>query len=247
MHERRILALATILAACGPQVEPVESEDTEAQDASSESGSTGRATSDATAPSASGSTAPGTTDASSSTTSTGPDSTSGPESTSDGETTEGLAVSCECLIEDGPFLYPGCDLDELCDPIVVGCELEEPSECAFEDLTVLDPAVLECHRDALLAGEAGMLRWELPYPPDAGAAGQRGWVVLPGEGTALFWRESWGAGSYAFSAVEGAPLDDAATLGCGALGTPEAMLPCLYAPTTDDVVTCNEAYEFPIG
>lgn len=257
MQTRPALVLAVALSACGPQVDPSEATDTEQQATGSESGNASSG-SDSTAPDLSTS---GSTGSRGTTTSQGTNPTptsvsdsasvtasaSASASASGGETTGGADILCECFVEDGPLIYPGCDLDELCDPIVVSCDLPEPSQCTSDDLTVLEPELLECHRDAIVAGDPGFLRWELPYPPDAGAAGQRGWVVLQADQTALFWDESWGAGSYAFSAVEAAQLDSEATLSdCDALATPEATMLCLYSPVGGEIMTCTEAYDFPI-
>jgi len=140
---------------------------------------------------------------------------------------------------------PGCELDEVCEPIEMACPKANPADCEFEDLTVVDPTLLECHRDALVEGTPSVLRWALPYLPDPGVRGQRVWLQILGDGTTLQWQELWGNGLYTFSPSIAAalrpPADYAA---CSSRSTPEATLACLYE-TGEELATCSDAHSFP--
>lgn len=144
-------------------------------------------------------------------------------------------------------MYPGCDVEEACDTIEVSCPLTNPADCEPADLTVVNPDALPCYREQLVSSGPTALRWELPYAPDPGVAGQRAWLVLPGDGSVMTWHEAWGDGLYTFSAIESAWLrDDAALAACDGLPTPEDTLLCLF-DIGSDTTLCKDGYAFPIG
>ncbi len=167
---------------------------------------------------------------------------------SDGAST-GADPSCECVAGDGVFLEPGCALDEVCEPLVMGCNEAQPADCALEDLLVANAEVLECHRDALAARTMGALRWEVPFVPDPGAAGQRGWILILADGQALTWSESWGAGTYDWTDALVVALKDAAYFGACTEGdvSAEASFLCLYDAADSRVSVCVDEHSVPFG
>jgi hypothetical protein len=145
------------------------------------------------------------------------------------------------------FVEPACDVDEVCEPLMVLCAREPLAECGLDELTVANPEQLECHHDAIVGGDAGALRWELPYIEDPGVAGQRLWLFLDGS-SALTWHEAWGAPTYAISDVAVVELrttqyfDD-----CMTRPSADEVFRCLYAPAEAVLHVCIPAYEFEIG
>jgi hypothetical protein len=164
------------------------------------------------------------------------------------DSTGGGDDGCLCVTETDGFVELACDVEELCEPVEVGCAQEPLSSCELADLTVIDPQVLECHHDALVAGSPGLLRWELPYVADPGAEGQRFLLLLTGEGNVVTWHESWGVPTYAFSDVALGPLRAAEHFdGCMELPTPEETFRCLFDPSESVSNVCIPAHEIPIG
>jgi hypothetical protein len=163
------------------------------------------------------------------------------------DSTDGDAA-CECVEASADFVELACDVDELCEPVVVGCSHEPLTACELPDLVVLEPEDLECHRAALTAGAAGLLRWELPYAADPGAEGQRFMLVMTGDGTATAWHESWGAPTYAISDVVTGPLRAATHFdACMDLPTLDEAFRCLFDATEAVSAVCVPAHQFPIG
>ena len=126
---------------------------------------------------------------------------------------------------------------------------QEPlADCAVADLTVVYPQALECHHAALVAGSTGLLRWELPYGPDPGVAGQRYMLFVMEGRRAITWHEAWGVPTYAFSDVATSDLRPAEYFdGCMALPSAEETFRCLFDATEGMVGVCVPEHEFPIG
>ena len=191
--------------------------------------------------------------------STEADSNSSGATTGDGSATgssEGSADSsggatdpaCDCVTGEEDFVELVCDVDEICDPVEVMCAEAQLTDCELADLTVVDPSVLPCHHDALVAGTPGMLRWELPYYPDPGASGQRRMIIVQEDRRALTFHESWGVPSYDISDVEVIELRAAEHFdGCMELGSAEEQLQCLFDAAQSSVDVCIEAHSFEIG
>jgi hypothetical protein len=155
---------------------------------------------------------------------------------------------CGCVAEVEVFLEVTCEVDEICEPVQVACDVQPLADCELGDLTVVNPGVLECHAAALAAGDVSMLRWELPYLPDPGAAGQRAWIVVLEGRRAITWHEAWGVPAYRFSDTAASTLRGAAYFeACMAEASPEAVFRCLFDATEAPDAVCIPAHEFPIG
>jgi len=182
--------------------------------------------------------------------STGLGATSSEPSTMGSDDSSGGSANpaCDCVEGSEDFVDFVCDFDELCEPVQVSCPLEPLAYCELTDITVVNPQELECYHDALVAGSTGLLRWELPYGPDPGAAGQRHMLfVMEGRQT-ITWHEAWDEPTYRFSDVTTAELRAAEHFGaCMALPNAEEVFRCLFDATEEMVGVCVAAHEFPIG
>jgi hypothetical protein len=170
-------------------------------------------------------------------------------STAMDDSTGGSALpECSCVAGEEDFVELVCEVDEICEPVVVSCAEEPLTACELADLVVTNPEVLECHHDALEAGGAQVLRWELPYALDPGVTGQRSMIVMNEDREAITWHESWGAPSYEISDVAVSELRPAAHFdGCVELPSPEEVFRCLYDATETVLGVCVPAHELPIG
>lgn len=167
---------------------------------------------------------------------------------SDGSSSGGSEPACDCVEGADDFVDFVCDAEEICEPVVVRCAQEPLADCALADLTVDNPDVLECHHDALAAGSAGMLRWELPYELDPGAAGQRAMIFVMEGRQAITWHEAWGVPTYAFSDVAVVELREAAYFdGCMGMASAEEVFRCLFDAAGVEEGVCVAAHELPIG
>jgi hypothetical protein len=165
---------------------------------------------------------------------------------SSGSSGDPLDPACACVEEDD-FVENVCDVDEICEPLQVACEREPIAGCEIDELTVVNPDLLECHHAALVAGGAGALRWELPYIQDPGVEGQRFWLFLDGS-QALTWHEAWGPPTYAISDVAVVELRPAEHFdGCMELPAADEVFRCLFDAAQTIVDVCVPAHEFEIG
>jgi hypothetical protein len=186
--------------------------------------------------------------AGSGTSTSSPGSSEGSSSGADGSSSGGTEPACDCVEGADDFVDFVCDGDEICEPVQVGCSEAQLADCELADLTVVNPAVLECHHDALAAGTPQLLRWELPYGPDPGASGQRRMIMVMEGREAITWHEAWGVPSYAISDVEVVELRAAEHFdGCMELPSAEEVFRCLYDATEAVAGVCVPAHEFPIG
>lgn len=156
--------------------------------------------------------------------------------------------ACDCVEGAEDFVDFVCDVEEICEPVVVTCDQEPLADCEMAELTVTNPEVLVCHYDALVSGDVALLRWELPHALDPGAAGQRTMVVLNEDREAVIWHESWGAPSYEISDVTLSQLRPTTHFDqCTLRPTAEDWFLCLYDMTEAVLGVCVPAHEFPIG
>lgn len=180
--------------------------------------------------------------------SSSPSTGEGTSTDADGSSGGAPEPACDCVEGSEDFVDLVCDVEEICDPIEVRCDIEPLTECELTDLTLVDPSVLECHHAALADGTPGMLRWELPYVLDPGVSGQRTLLVVTEGRQAITWHESWGAPVYEFSDVAVVELRAAEHFdGCMALASPEEQFRCLFDATEAVAGVCVPAHEFPIG
>lgn len=225
-----LLALVVIGTACPAETEPPEG------DGSAESG-------EATVGSEGTSSGDGNTSS--------PSDTSGGEgSSTDAHGSSGGAPepACDCVEGSEDFVDLVCDVEEPCEVVEVACAIEPLTDCELTDLTVVEPSVLECYHDALVAGTPGMLRWELPYGLDPGVMGQRTLLIVTEGRQAITWHESWGAPVYEFSDVAVVELRTPEHFdGCMGLGSAEEQFRCLFDATEEVAGVCVPAHEFPIG
>lgn len=180
----------------------------------------------------------------------GASDTSSSEGTSTADDSSGGTPlpACDCVEGSEDFVELVCDVEEPCDVVEVRCAIEPLTDCELTDLTVVDPSVLECYHDALVAGTPGMLRWELPYTLDPGAMGQRSEIIVIEGRQAITLHESWGAPVYEYSDVAVVELRAAEHFdGCMEMGSPEEQFRCLFDATEAVAGVCVPAHEFPIG
>lgn len=154
---------------------------------------------------------------------------------------------CACVAEAEAYIEVACEVDEICEPVQVACDVEPLADCELDELTVVNPGVLACHAAALAAGDASRLRWELPYVADPGVAGQRAWIVVLEDRRAITWHEAWGVPVYRFSDAAASTLRDASYFdACTAEASPEAVFRCLFDATEAPEAVCLPAHEFSL-
>ncbi|MCH9686394.1 MAG: hypothetical protein K0V04_33485 [Deltaproteobacteria bacterium] len=177
------------------------------------------------------------------------DSTTGMADDTASQSTGAADPNCDCVDDDEGFIGFSCDGDEVCAPILVVCPQQDQTDCAMSEMTVANPDELACHHQALADGKVGGLRWELPFVPDPGVAGQRGWIFVREGRAAVTWNEDWDLDAYDWTDTTVVDLQEASYFDdCMTLETAEATFVCLFEqPGQADVAVCVAEHRIPFG